>query len=638
LSSSEMRRGFVRLGSSHVAVNYPQTLEPWFHGLVEAGDETAGLRRWVGLHAREDCGGFDVLASATPPAAALDLGDALATFWERVSFFLLDELRDAIAFHAAALCHDNGFVLLPGQTGAGKTRLSLWYRAQGFDLGTDEIVIVSVRPNETSEVILGGALRRPVFLKALGDANMLLRPAETPVAQQSSSWGLLLRLAGASWTQTAVNRGLIVFPRFVAGAPFKLSALTPGEAALGLIENCLNARNLPRGGLPFASLLARRLPAVALDYGETSQLDGTLDVFTRRVLAGPVTVEDLTALCATHTGAENRKAGCERTEAEDSSGQERKHQDGQQAPDILISRWWGRFGNKVHQYAFAATYAAKHNSRVIMPEWWEGVDIFAIPEHYLADKILRNDINVLRRQKHESCVIAYMEGYYEKNNIAEKERYKKLDINDACYSLLSYSDQSRSKVVFEDLCAYHAAVFNGMHIDQLRAIFAFNTKVTELPTYKYWQKRRGTYDAAHVRRTDSVNTDWFVTVSKESYVNAMQDEGIDEDRVIWVSDDPSLRRNCPPLLPTVSETFDIRQHGFSWLEDFLILYFARRIFRANSSFSWWAAALSPTATVFSPVVAKFKAGLSGEQLVTFVRGNRPHWYLTDVEMSVAGME
>jgi hypothetical protein len=37
---------------------------------------------------------------------------------------------------------------------------------------------------------------------------------------------------------------------------------------------------------------------------------------------------------------------------------------------------------------------------------------------------------------------------------------------------------------------------------------------------------------------------------------------------------------------------------FDWLDDFLKLYFARTIFRADSSFSWWAATLSPTAKVF----------------------------------------
>ena len=67
---------------------------------------------------------------------------------------------------------------------------------------------------------------------------------------------------------------------------------------------------------------------------------------------------------------------------------------------------------------------------------------------------------------------------------------------------------------------------------------------------------------------------------------------------------------------------------FDWLDDFLKLYFARTIFRANSSFSWWAATLSPTAKVFSPVIDKHHIyGVDGMEEITvdFVEGNHPHW-------------
>jgi hypothetical protein len=37
------------------------------------------------------------------PVPTVNLGDALAIFWERACFFLLEGLSDAIAFHAAVL-------------------------------------------------------------------------------------------------------------------------------------------------------------------------------------------------------------------------------------------------------------------------------------------------------------------------------------------------------------------------------------------------------------------------------------------------------------------------------------------------------------------------------------------------------
>ena len=67
---------------------------------------------------------------------------------------------------------------------------------------------------------------------------------------------------------------------------------------------------------------------------------------------------------------------------------------------------------------------------------------------------------------------------------------------------------------------------------------------------------------------------------------------------------------------------------FDWLADFLKLYFARTIFRANSSFSWWASFLSPTATTFSPVLHRqviYGRDSLEEVDYEFVEGNQPHW-------------
>lgn len=66
---------------------------------------------------------------------------------------------------------------------------------------------------------------------------------------------------------------------------------------------------------------------------------------------------------------------------------------------------------------------------------------------------------------------------------------------------------------------------------------------------------------------------------------------------------------------------------FDWLPDFLRLYFARTIFRGNSSFSWVAAFLSPTAKVYSPVLTERKTymGQTDELTFDFVEGNEPHW-------------
>src|SRR6516162_7311318 len=186
LSSVEMRQNFVRLGSSAVSIAYPQALHPWFDGRAEPADADVAQSKWVRLSADEALGSFEVHTSVDCAATELNLGDALATFWERVSFLLVDDLHDSLALHAAALSQEKRIVLIPGQTGSGKTRLSLWYRTQGFELGTDEITILPLSLDCETTPFLGGALPRPVILKTSVDPSALLRPGETAVAQEHS--------------------------------------------------------------------------------------------------------------------------------------------------------------------------------------------------------------------------------------------------------------------------------------------------------------------------------------------------------------------------------------------------------------------------------------------------------------------
>jgi hypothetical protein len=110
--------------------------------------------------------------------------------------------------------------------------------------------------NATGGVILNGALARPLILKSLADPAPLLRAEEVSLARQASACGLILKLKhNEPWQQRILDRGVILFPHFSAGAPLSLRALTPGEACFRLLDNCLNVRNLPAAALASLALL-----------------------------------------------------------------------------------------------------------------------------------------------------------------------------------------------------------------------------------------------------------------------------------------------------------------------------------------------------------------------------------------------
>lgn len=114
---------------------------------------------------------------------------------------------------------------------------------------------------------------------------------------------------------------------------------------------------------------------------------------------------------------------------------------------------------------------------------------------------------------------------------------------------------------------------------------------------------------AHFRRGDFAGYQ-YPLVSKQSYVRACEEHGLNADKLYFVSDE------CP----TVSNEF---HGGGQWVIDFFIMSKARTLLRANSSYSFVAGLLVEAhgGRVFSPVIDGLVGGIEHE--VRFVAGNHP---------------
>ena len=294
-------------------------------------------------------------------------------------------------------------------------------------------------------------------------------------------------------------------------------------------------------------------------------------------------------------------------------------------------RWTGRFGNRMFQYAYGATYARLTGLEYWMPSAWEGTRLF----RYQAHRILEDDeLRIALNTDAEGPAAN------ERRIEAVRRRHPDAELFDAELDAEPYRTPGHP-LCHANMCAYNPAIFARMSRSQLQGVFEFGDEVTRLEAYKRYSDLQGLYDVAHLRRDDITDVEYnrshpqgYSIVSKDSYARAFRKFGYAEDEIEWVSDDytgkwhvgrPARGRGGWGY-PTGSEY--LPGLVFDWLHDFLKLYFARTIFRANSSFSWWAATLSPTARVFSPVVDKRHVyGVDGmEEIdVEFVEGNHPHW-------------
>jgi hypothetical protein len=297
---------------------------------------------------------------------------------------------------------------------------------------------------------------------------------------------------------------------------------------------------------------------------------------------------------------------------------------------LLQLRWRGRFGNRLFQYAYGATFARTTGVPFWLTAPWEGTRLFApqphpVVEHdAIREALETDDTGEHDRQKFELVRQVY-------------PRVEMIDVEAAAHPYAAPGHP----LCHANGCAYNERVFEGMSAQHLRRLCAFSDEVKQLDAYRRYEDMQGLYDVAHLRRDDVSDASYnqshvqgYSVVSVESYRRAFAKFGYDERDIHWVSDDYTGRWHVGRKMryrggwsyPEGSEYLPAVM--FDWLDDFLRLYFARTIFRANSSFSWWAATLSPTARVFSPVIDKTHIyGVDGldEIGVEFVEGNAPHW-------------
>ncbi len=290
----------------------------------------------------------------------------------------------------------------------------------------------------------------------------------------------------------------------------------------------------------------------------------------------------------------------------------------------------------MHTYAYATQYARKFGIDCILPSEWEGTRLFEHRDYQILDD---DELRLLLNQSQPAL------DNFEARSRAVSEFNKRTGSR---FEYLNPDDPlqnwaGKRSIFIDSVCAYHKTIFEQMSKDYLKnEVFVFNEEVRSTDFFKRYSSERGTYDVAHLRRDDIANPSYnkssvqgYSVLSKESYVRAFRLYGFDPEKIEWVSDDylkkwHSDRQDSTRggwSYPTGSEYLGPTLI-FDWLHDFIKLYFARTIFRANSSFSWWASFLSPTAKVYSPVIhrqAIYGKDSFNEVDYEFVEGNHPHW-------------
>lgn len=219
----------------------------------------------------------------------------------------------------------------------------------------------------------------------------------------------------------------------------------------------------------------------------------------------------------------------------------------------------GRFGNQLFQYAFLRSYAENNDYSFATPVNWVGRKWFPAT---------RNDL------------VTY-DHYPTVHEIDFPQGSDNID-------LWGYYQNQQS--------------LNVINKKQAKSWFTFDPGIMHNFT-----KPRDFYIAVHLRRGDYLSHPVYPTIQKQCYIDAVEEKGLNVDDIVWVEEGITTEGNTLTLDDP--------------LYDFLVLQHADVVFRCNSTFSWWAAALNEKQKIYSPVVTGH-LGIKNAY-VPFVFGNHP---------------
>lgn len=122
---------------------------------------------------------------------------------------------------------------------------------------------------------------------------------------------------------------------------------------------------------------------------------------------------------------------------------------------LLLAHWNGRFGNRLHQYAYGTYFLKLNNYQFYLPSDWEGTKIFKNQYHQVIDnEDIRYSINQTMKE---------YDNIEHRTKSIQKFYPNAIRVLPDNQSLDSKPYEAKSDHIFLDsLCAYSSKVFDPM--------------------------------------------------------------------------------------------------------------------------------------------------------------------------------
>lgn len=183
----------------------------------------------------------------------------------QLDHILADQVTDRLLFHAGGVSKNGAGVIIPGESGSGKSSLTLALLEAGFEYFSDEVAVVDQGSGELHSFPKPVSIKNRTIFPELSQQPDLWFGPEPDV--QDAVWYLHPEDLGATVAQKPAPVEYIVFRERRSGAS-KLEPLTPGEAMQRLIANSINLHRLGSNGFHLAADVVNEAQCFVLKSGD----------------------------------------------------------------------------------------------------------------------------------------------------------------------------------------------------------------------------------------------------------------------------------------------------------------------------------------------------------------------------------
>ena len=179
----------------------------------------------------------------------VDLADGVEVLLSSLELWIAEHAKDRIFVHAGCAVRDGRAVVIPGRTMSGKSSLAIALVRAGATYFSDEFAVLDARgrvhpyPRPLSIRPYDGSARRRLGVDEIGG----------PVGRGSAEVGLIAHL------------------RYDGATGWAVEELSPGRAALALIDNTVAARSRPRAMLTAVGQATTSARAVTGTRGDADE-------------------------------------------------------------------------------------------------------------------------------------------------------------------------------------------------------------------------------------------------------------------------------------------------------------------------------------------------------------------------------